>query len=223
LFCSFGMSLLFSELIRTQQEVTFFGPAFARSCIFRRPLQCRGSQFLINNRKSFMIGIDIDDLKWISTIISWMNCTIAKYRWTGFFCVSRAFCIVCFRSLGLIVSHTGAPRECLRCRLSSLNFFQDWQNCCNFTSQMTRIRAVQFSHSEDGSLTAPYMVVPLFKNLIPLLTSPFYQTYCVLEADFCVCCFLRLWLWFWLTGWIMIRCAAAVNHGVLQLHMPLEP
>jgi len=108
-------------------------------------------------------------------IISWMNCTIAKYRWTGFFCVSRAFCIVCFRSLGLIVSHTGAPRECLRCRLSSLNFFQDLQNCCNFTSQMTRIRAVQFSHSEDGSLTAPYIVVPLFKNLIPLLTSPFYR------------------------------------------------
>ena len=33
----FGMSLLFSELIHTQQEVKLFGPAFSRSCIFSRP------------------------------------------------------------------------------------------------------------------------------------------------------------------------------------------
>jgi len=33
----FGMSLLFSELIYTQQEVKLFGPAFSRTCIFSRP------------------------------------------------------------------------------------------------------------------------------------------------------------------------------------------
>ena len=33
----FGMGLLFSELIHTQQEVELFGPAFSRSCIFSRP------------------------------------------------------------------------------------------------------------------------------------------------------------------------------------------
>ena len=57
----FGMSLLFSELIRTQQEVTLFGRAFSRCCIFSCPILT--PDWLIDRRRPIS-ALTLENFKW---------------------------------------------------------------------------------------------------------------------------------------------------------------